>query len=172
LIFDLNDLNKLFDAQQWLENNYGCEFYSSNNGWMMSSCPFDNHSDTNPSFGINPSLGFYKCFGCGKQGSFLNLICDIKKITFVQAIKFVTQESNLDFKKYNSFEFKNEKFKKALIESDNTDYNNSKIIKKAIVKIKKLLDIDFDKADLMYKELDILIENGDYKTIKEKEWKI
>ena len=172
LIFDINELNKLFDAQKWLEDSYGCEFYPSNKGWINSSCPFDDHSDSNPSFGINTQEGFYKCFGCGKQGNFINLVCELKKINFVQAIKFITSDSGIDVKKYNSFEFKNEKFKRALIENDNTEHEHSKIIQKAIIKIKKNLAIDFDKADLMYKELDALIEKGDYRAIKENQWKI
>lgn len=172
MIFDLDSLNKTFEAEKWLQEHYGCEFYTSNKGWINSSCPFNDHIDSNPSFGINQEKGIFKCFGCGKEGSFITLVSKINNLSFYKAIKLIAEYSNIKIDKYDSFEYNNRKFQKSLIEEDNTLYNNNKIIQQAIIKIKKKLEIDFNKADNMYKELDILIKEESFKSIKEKEWKI
>ena len=172
MIFDVEEINKSFDAQKWLEESYGCNFYPSSKGWLSCECPFDDHEDSNPSFGITPSGGIYKCFGCGKQGNFVDLVKRLKNYNFIQAIKFIMSECDMDFQSSSTFDYKNEKFKKALEEEDNTLHENKKIVQKAIIKIKKNLQENFDAADLMYKELDNLIEKDDYKTIKGKTWKL
>ena len=34
-------------------------------GWeLKGSCPFPDHNDKRPSFGYNPSVGIFNCFGC------------------------------------------------------------------------------------------------------------
>jgi len=43
------------------------------NGRKMCLCPFDDHTDTRPSFIIYPD-GFYRCYGCGRMGKLSTLL--------------------------------------------------------------------------------------------------
>src|SRR6476620_4528977 len=55
----------------------------------MGCCPF--HQEKTPSFSVNPSKGFYKCFGCGKGGSVFNFIMEMEGLNFPEAIKRVSE---------------------------------------------------------------------------------
>ncbi|HOV24136.1 MAG TPA: CHC2 zinc finger domain-containing protein, partial [Candidatus Marinimicrobia bacterium] len=41
-------------------------------------CPF--HEEKTPSFSVNPSLGIFHCFGCGKGGNAVTFIMEYEKI--------------------------------------------------------------------------------------------
>jgi DNA primase len=70
----------------------------------MGCCPF--HQEKTPSFSVNPSKGFYKCFGCGKGGSAFNFVMEIEGLNFPEAIKRIAEISGIplpepiDDKKY------------------------------------------------------------------------
>ena len=55
----------------------------------MACCPF--HQEKTPSFSVNPSKGFYKCFGCGKGGSVYNFLMEMEGLNFPEAIKRVAE---------------------------------------------------------------------------------
>jgi DNA primase len=55
----------------------------------IACCPF--HQEKSPSFSVNPSKGFYKCFGCGKGGSVYNFLMDMEGLSFPEAIKRVAE---------------------------------------------------------------------------------
>src|ERR1051325_4822502 len=55
----------------------------------MGCCPF--HQEKTPSFSVNPSKGFYKCFGCGKGGTVFNFLMDMEGLNFPEAIKRVAE---------------------------------------------------------------------------------
>ena len=59
----------------------------------MACCPF--HQEKTPSFSVNPSKGFYKCFGCGKGGSVYNFLMDMEGLSFPEAIKRVAEISGV-----------------------------------------------------------------------------
>ncbi len=48
-------------------------------------CPF--HSETTPSFGVNPELGFYYCFGCQASGDAISFLRAIEHLDFVDAVE-------------------------------------------------------------------------------------
>jgi len=48
-------------------------------------CPF--HEEKTPSFSVNPSLGIFHCFGCGKGGNALTFVMEYEKIDYVEALK-------------------------------------------------------------------------------------
>src|SRR3954470_7166365 len=57
----------------------------------MACCPF--HQEKTPSFSVNPSKGFYKCFGCGKGGTAFNFVMEIEGLNFPEAVKRVAEAS-------------------------------------------------------------------------------
>ena len=59
----------------------------------MGCCPF--HQEKTPSFSVNPSKGFYKCFGCGKGGTAFNFVMEIEGLNFPEAIKRVAEISGI-----------------------------------------------------------------------------
>lgn len=82
----------------------------------MGCCPF--HQEKTPSFSVNPSKGFYKCFGCGKGGTAYNFVMEIEGLNFPEAIKRVAEISGvplpepIDDKKYEQTKQKREEQKK------------------------------------------------------------
>src|SRR3954454_16944826 len=64
------------------------ELKKTGSNWM-ACCPF--HQEKTPSFSVNPSKGFYKCFGCGKGGSVYNFLMEIEGLNFPEAIKRVAE---------------------------------------------------------------------------------
>ena len=70
----------------------------------MGCCPF--HQEKTPSFSVNPSKGFYKCFGCSKGGNAFTFVMEIEGLNFPEAIKRVAEISGIplpepiDDKKY------------------------------------------------------------------------
>ncbi len=82
----------------------------------MGCCPF--HQEKTPSFSVNPSKGFYKCFGCGKGGSAYNFVMEIEGLNFPEAIKRVAELSGvplpepIDDEKYEQNKVKKEARKK------------------------------------------------------------
>lgn len=59
----------------------------------MACCPF--HQEKTPSFSVNPSKGFYKCFGCGKGGTAFNFLMEMEGLSFPEAIKRVAEISGV-----------------------------------------------------------------------------
>jgi DNA primase len=48
-------------------------------------CPF--HSERSPSFHVDDSKGFYKCFGCGQSGDAITFLIEYEKRSFVEAVE-------------------------------------------------------------------------------------
>jgi len=72
-------------------------------------CPF--HSEKTPSFYVDPSRGFYHCFGCGAGGNVFTFVMQMEKIGFVEAVKFLAEKAGIplpvseyDGKEKNEFE--------------------------------------------------------------------
>lgn len=167
MISNIEELNLVFDAEVWLNENFGCEFIHGGGGWANTSCPFDDHEDSNPSFGVNLEKGIYKCFGCGRTGNFINLVGHLLNVNFYQSIKLMSSFAGLDIEHNDSLIVKNEKFKKALVELNNTEFQREKIVNQATIKIKKVMKKDFIKADELYKKMDEYIAAENYDAIKE-----
>ncbi len=55
----------------------------------MACCPF--HQEKTPSFSVNPSKGFYKCFGCGKGGNAFTFLMEMEGLSFPEAVQRVAE---------------------------------------------------------------------------------
>ena len=52
---------------------------------MKGLCPF--HDEKTPSFQVNPSRGFYYCFGCGEGGDVISFVQKIDNLSFTETVE-------------------------------------------------------------------------------------
>ena len=57
-------------------------------------CPF--HKEKTPSFSVNPSMGIYKCFGCGEGGDAISFIMKTQNKEFMQVITELAEKFGLE----------------------------------------------------------------------------
>ncbi len=56
-------------------------------------CPF--HNEKTPSFNVDPSKGFYKCFGCGESGDIFTFIQKYENVEFYDALKILAEKAGI-----------------------------------------------------------------------------
>lgn len=56
-------------------------------------CPF--HEEKTASFNVNPSKGFFKCFGCGKGGNAITFVMEIERLEFVDAVRWLADRAGI-----------------------------------------------------------------------------
>ncbi len=57
-------------------------------------CPF--HNEKTPSFYVTPSMGIYKCFGCGSGGDVFNFLMEIEGVGFVEAMRTLAERYHIE----------------------------------------------------------------------------
>ncbi len=60
----------------------------------MACCPF--HKEKTPSFSVNPSRQFFKCFGCGEHGTAITFLMKYKGLSFPEAIKELADDLGME----------------------------------------------------------------------------
>ena len=71
-------------------------------------CPF--HSDTSPSFHVNPETQLYYCFGCQKGGNVFNFLMEMEKMSFKEALEFLAEKAGIPLpRSKNDYAFEKEK---------------------------------------------------------------
>lgn len=56
-------------------------------------CPF--HGEKTPSFFVNPQSNLYYCFGCGAKGNAISFLVDYERLTFVEAVKTLSEQTGI-----------------------------------------------------------------------------
>ncbi|BDV03580.1 MAG: DNA primase [Candidatus Hepatoplasma scabrum] len=64
----------------------------------VAICPF--HQDSNPSLSISNSKKIFKCFVCNEGGNGITFVQKYKKVEFIEAIKIIADDFNLNWKDY------------------------------------------------------------------------
>jgi DNA primase len=64
---------------------------------LKGLCPF--HKEKTPSFHVNPSRGFFHCFGCGKGGDVFAFLQEIENISFFDALTMLANETGVKIHK-------------------------------------------------------------------------
>src|ERR1044071_7487200 len=82
-------------------------------GRYTGLCPF--HQEKTPSFGVNQTRQFYKCFGCGVGGDVLNFVMQIDGLTFPEALKQLADRNGIAMPKRSSFDDAKSKLREALL---------------------------------------------------------
>jgi DNA primase len=83
-------------------------------GRYTGLCPF--HQEKTPSFGVNQSHQFYKCFGCDAKGDVFDFIMRIDALTFPEALKILAERNGIPIPKRAEFSDPESKMRAALIE--------------------------------------------------------
>ncbi|GAA3695104.1 DNA primase [Microlunatus aurantiacus] len=58
---------------------------NAGSGTMKGLCPF--HDEKTPSFQVNPSRGFFYCFGCGEGGDVISFVQKIDNLSFTETVE-------------------------------------------------------------------------------------
>jgi len=87
----IDDLKNRADLVRIIQP-YAADLKKKGANWM-ACCPF--HQEKTPSFSVNPSKGFYKCFGCGKGGTAFNFLMKMEGLNFPEAVKRVAEISGV-----------------------------------------------------------------------------
>jgi DNA primase len=66
---------------------------SGTGGRWVGLCPF--HQEKTPSFSVNQTRQFFKCFGCGKGGDALNFVMELDGLTFPEALKLLAERNGI-----------------------------------------------------------------------------
>src|SRR5258705_1567279 len=62
-------------------------------GRYLGLCPF--HQEKTPSFNVNQSRQFYKCFGCGVGGDVLKFVMEVDGLTFPETLKLLSERHGI-----------------------------------------------------------------------------
>jgi DNA primase len=83
-------------------------------GRYVGLCPF--HQEKTPSFSVNQTRQFYKCFGCGKGGDVFRFLEEIEGIPFFEALKQVAERNGIEMPKRTEHSDAESKLRAALLE--------------------------------------------------------
>ncbi|HEX3708133.1 MAG TPA: DNA primase, partial [Mycobacteriales bacterium] len=66
-------------------------------GRMKGLCPF--HEEKSPSFTVNTTLGFYKCFGCGVSGDVITFVREMEHLDFSDAVEVLARRAGVELRR-------------------------------------------------------------------------
>jgi DNA primase len=72
-------------------------------------CPF--HTEKTPSFSINPELGLFHCFGCGKSGDAITFVREVEHLDFVDAVERLAARAGIQLR-YSDAQISKERARK------------------------------------------------------------
>lgn len=108
-------------------------------------CPF--HKEKTPSFSVNPSLGIYKCFGCGEGGDAISFIMKTQNKDFMTVLSELAEKFGLEMpKKFQKSE--NKGLKEEMIKACQkaAEFYNLKLLKDKTPETTKVLEYLSDRG--------------------------
>jgi DNA primase len=83
-------------------------------GRYLGLCPF--HQEKTPSFNVNQSRQFYKCFGCGAGGDALKFVMEVEGFTFPEALKMLAERNGIPMPKRSEYSDAESRLRGALMD--------------------------------------------------------
>ena len=83
-------------------------------GRWVGLCPF--HQEKTPSFSVNQTRQFYKCFGCGVSGDALKFVMEVDGLTFPEALKLLAERNGIPMPKRTEYADAESKLRAALFD--------------------------------------------------------
>ena len=83
-------------------------------GRYVGLCPF--HQEKTPSFSVNQTRQFYKCFGCGVGGDAIKFVEEIEGLSFWETVKMLAERYGIPMPKRSDFSDAESKLRGALME--------------------------------------------------------
>ena len=102
-------------------------------------CPF--HKEKTPSFSVKPSLGIYKCFGCGEGGDAISFIMKTQNREFMDVISDLAEQFGFEMpKKFQKSENKGLKDEMLKATQKAAEFYNLRLLKDKTPETTKFLD--------------------------------
>ncbi|MEI9811764.1 MAG: DNA primase [Acidobacteriota bacterium] len=83
-------------------------------GRFSGLCPF--HQEKTPSFSVNQTRQFYKCFGCGVAGDVLKFVMEHDGLTFPEALRFLAERYGIPMPQRQDYSDAESRLRAALME--------------------------------------------------------
>src|SRR5580698_5687212 len=83
-------------------------------GRYLGLCPF--HQEKTPSFNVNQTRQFYKCFGCGVSGDVFKFLMEHDGLTFYESLQFLAERQNMAMPQRSALADNESKMRGALME--------------------------------------------------------
>jgi DNA primase len=81
-------------------------------GRYVGLCPF--HQEKTPSFNVNQTRQFYKCFGCGAGGDALKFVMEVDGLTFPETLKLLAERNGVPMPQRTEYSDADSKLRGAL----------------------------------------------------------
>ncbi len=103
-------------------------------------CPF--HKEKTPSFSVNPSLGIYKCFGCGEGGDAISFIMKTQNREFMEVITDLAEKFGLEVPQKFTKSKTNKTLKEQMIKASQkaAEFYNLRLLKDKSPEVTKVLE--------------------------------
>ncbi len=124
----IEEIIEALDIREVIEEEYNLVFEEPNAaGWWHTNCPLPGHRDSTPSFGVNPELRMYKCFGCQERGNLINFIRIVDGLSFNEAVEKLSLLAGVDIANSNLSAYRALRDIDTTVKAFLNDQSNSKL---------------------------------------------
>ena len=67
---------------------------------FVGLCPF--HQEKTPSFHVNPSKQYFRCYGCKEGGNAIDFVIKRDRVEFIDALKILAQRAGIDLPRFGA----------------------------------------------------------------------
>lgn len=79
---------------------------------LWCCCPL--HGEKTASMVLHDDTGFFHCFGCGKSGTIFNLVMEMEKVSFPEAVRELARQAGVELEQLSPQEIERNKQKEAM----------------------------------------------------------